>query len=106
MRDLGADAVHTTFYEDGHLLDDNIIRRIATEEERIVVTKDADFRDFFLVKGSPPQVLLITTGNISNKDLMRLLEDNYHIIAQLFDDGNNMIVLNRNSVAAYLASDF
>ncbi|MEZ5040307.1 MAG: DUF5615 family PIN-like protein [Saprospiraceae bacterium] len=101
LKDLGADAIHTTYFENGHLLDDGEIIKIAAKEDRIVVTKDSDFRDYLLLKGSPPSLLLIKTGNILNKDLIQLIQQNYIAISKLFEDGNNMIVIDRQNITAY-----
>lgn len=101
LKDLGADAIHTTYFEDGHLLDDREIIKIAIEEDRIVVTKDSDFRDHLLLKGSPPNLLLIKTGNIANKGLIQLIQQNYNAISKLYEEGNNMIVIDRQSITAY-----
>jgi len=42
---------------------------IADEEERVVMTKDADFVTSFLLHRHPKKLLLISTGNISNREL-------------------------------------
>lgn len=42
-------------------------------EQRVVITKDADFIYSFLVLGQPHKLLLISTGNIANTELMTLL---------------------------------
>lgn len=105
LNDWGMDAIHTTYFKDGHLLDDASIRKIAVEEGRIIVTKDADFRDYFLLKGSPPDILMIKTGNILNKDLIQLLERNFQAISRLFEEGNNMVVIDRQSITAYEGND-
>lgn len=82
-------------------MDDGSIRKIAVEEGRIIVTKDADFRDYFLLKGSPPDILMIKTGNILNKDLVQLLQRNFPAISKLFEEGSNMVVIDRQSITAY-----
>jgi predicted nuclease of predicted toxin-antitoxin system len=41
----GYDALHTTFFENGHLLKDAEISIIAKNENRIIITKDSDFLD-------------------------------------------------------------
>ena len=105
LNDWGADAIHTTYFKDGHLLDDGSIRKIAVEESRIIVTKDADFRDYFLLKGSPPNILLIKTGNILNNDLIQLFRRNFQIISDLFEEGNNMVVVDWQSITAYKSND-
>ena len=99
---LETDAVHTTNYLSGHLMADKEIIQKAIDEERIVVSKDADFRDYFLVKGSPPRILLIKTGNISNKNLFKLITKSLPTIQKLFDDGNNMLVLETENITSYI----
>lgn len=101
LNDWGAGAIHTTYFDEGHLLDDASIRNIAVMENRIVVTKDADFRDYFFLKGSPPKVLLIRTGNILNKDLILLLQHNFQAISKLFDEGKGMVMIDGQNITAY-----
>ena len=48
----GLDAVHTTNDPNGHLMNDKKIRQIAVAEERIIITKDSDFYDYFILKES------------------------------------------------------
>ncbi len=47
---------------------------LSLDEKRIVVTKDADFVQSFLLQGRPHKLLLVSTGNISNNDLLTLFE--------------------------------
>ncbi len=46
---------------------------MADREQRVVVTKDADFVDAHVLRGRPAKLLLISTGNISNRDLEALV---------------------------------
>lgn len=101
LKALGADAIHTTYFLDGHLLDDVKIIEIAIKQERIVLTKDSDFQDNFLLKGAPPKVLLLKLGNISNKDLFKIIESVYTMVEQLFKDGNGMVVLSKHNITGY-----
>ncbi|MCX6911434.1 MAG: hypothetical protein NTY01_25785 [Verrucomicrobia bacterium] len=41
-----------------------------------MVTKDSDFVTSFLLRGTPSKLLLISTGNITNDALSRLLAAN------------------------------
>ncbi|MEC4884839.1 MAG: DUF5615 family PIN-like protein, partial [Scytonema sp. PMC 1070.18] len=41
------------------------INALSIKENRIVITKDKDFLDSFLVNKQPFKLLLVTTGNIS-----------------------------------------
>ena len=62
--------------------DQEIIAR-AKRDERIVVSKDADFVQSFLIAGEP-SLLLISTGNISNAELEKLLRANLSGIEAAF----------------------
>jgi len=42
----------------------------------VVVTKDEDFVTQFLLRGAPPKLLLVSTGNISNDTLSDLVAMN------------------------------
>jgi predicted nuclease of predicted toxin-antitoxin system len=46
---------------------------VADRDQRAVVTKDADFVDGHLLRGRPARLLLVSTGNISNRDLEALV---------------------------------
>ena len=64
LNELGFDASHTTYFTNGHLLSDLQIRKIAIAENRIIVSKDSDFWDYYLLKGSPPKVFLFSSTSI------------------------------------------
>ena len=59
---------------------DTTILEVAAREQRVVVTKDADFVDSFVLRGRPKKLLLISTGNITNADLEALLRPNLDAI--------------------------
>jgi predicted nuclease of predicted toxin-antitoxin system len=69
----GCDAVHTLDLPDGNRTTDQQISDAADREQRVVVTKDADFVDSHVLQGRPAKLLLISTGNISNRDLEALV---------------------------------
>jgi predicted nuclease of predicted toxin-antitoxin system len=69
----GCDAVHTLDLPDGNRTTDEQVNEVADREQRVVVTKDADFVDSHVLRGQPAKLLLISTGNISNQDLERLM---------------------------------
>ena len=70
--ELGHDVVHTSELPDGNRTPDRKITRIAEVQDRIVVTKDRDFVDGHLLSGAPRRLLLVSTGNIRNDDLIDL----------------------------------
>jgi predicted nuclease of predicted toxin-antitoxin system len=69
----GCDAVHTLDLPDGNRTTDQQIIELADREQRAVVTKDADFVDSHILYGRPAKLLLVSTGNISNRDLEALM---------------------------------
>ncbi len=69
----GGDAVHTLDLPDANRTTDQQIVELAEREQRVVVTKDADFVDSHILSGQPAKLLLISTGNISNRELEALL---------------------------------
>lgn len=81
----GHDAVHTLDLPKRNRTSDSEILEIADQEDRIVVTKDDDFVQSFLLAGRPPKLLLVATGNISNSELERLIGANLAMITHAFE---------------------
>jgi predicted nuclease of predicted toxin-antitoxin system len=73
LRQAGHDAVHTLDLPRGNRTRDAQINEIAAREQRVVVTKDADFVNSFIVSRRPAKLLLVSTGNITNADLEALV---------------------------------
>lgn len=85
LQQLGHDALHTLDLPDQNRSSDETLIQVAAAEARIVITKDSDFVDSFLLVRRPPQLLLISTGNISNRELERLFLDNLAQIVTGFE---------------------
>jgi predicted nuclease of predicted toxin-antitoxin system len=94
----GFDAIHVMNCPNGALTSDREIVTIATEEARIIITKDSDFMDFYLLKGYPPAVLLLQLGNIKNNELFSILDKHIAQISSLFADQTNFLVLQKNKI--------
>ena len=84
LNSKGFDTIHTDDLPDKERTSDNQIREISIREGRIVVTKDSDFLDSHYIKNIPEKLLLISTGNIRNKELFHLFANNLHQIIQMF----------------------
>jgi predicted nuclease of predicted toxin-antitoxin system len=69
----GCDAFHTLDLPDGNRTTDQRIIEVADREQRAVVTKDADFVDSHILQARPARLLLISTGNITNRELEALM---------------------------------
>lgn len=101
LRWKGFDAVHTTHFPDGHLLQDIEIGTIAGVEDRIIVTKDVDFPDSFFLRGAPPRIIHLKLGNIKNRELTAFLEMRWVLIERLLRQDFGMIVVNREQLIVY-----
>lgn len=97
----GHDSIHTTYFKDGHLLQDAEISEIAKREFRIIVTKDNDFLERYVLRGSPPKVLLIQFGNIKNEDLINLFEKELPKVVNLFEQDSNLVIFNKDKLISY-----
>ena len=65
---------------------DDDIWNYALENGCIIITKDNDFLDLLELKGFPPKVVLIKTGNNSSKILAELIVDAKQQIEDLKND--------------------
>lgn len=74
LNSFGHDAIHTLDLPEKNRTSDEALLRVAATEQRVLVTKDEDFVDSFLLRGLPPKLLFVTTGNIRNQDLLLLFE--------------------------------
>lgn len=80
------DAKHTLELPKQNATPDQEIINIADHEDRIVISKDSDFLDNYILQGQPKKLLIVSTGNINNNDLVRLFERNIETIKSLFED--------------------
>lgn len=94
------DVIHTDDMPNRERTKDSEIRKLADKEKRIVITKDLDFFDSYILIGSPIKLLWISTGNIKNKDLIKLFEKNFEEIIRLFSC-YNLIELSNEAIIGY-----
>jgi predicted nuclease of predicted toxin-antitoxin system len=85
LRDAGHEATHTLDLPLGNSTPDYVINELSIHEGYIVITKDADFVNSFLLHQRPHKLLLISTGNIRNLELELLLMSNLENIAEKFE---------------------
>lgn len=86
--EAGFDAIHTLDLPNGNRTTDAEIIALATREARVVVTKDSDFVNSFILTRQPPKLLLISTGNIPNSQLENLLARHLTDIASVFQSSD------------------
>jgi predicted nuclease of predicted toxin-antitoxin system len=62
--------------------DDVDIWLYATENSFVIVTKDADFSDMGVVRGSPPKVLWLRLGNCTTSQIETVLRTRFTAIEE------------------------
>ena len=101
LNDAGHDALHTSELAEGNRTTDAQIAVVADGEGRVVVTKDRDFRDGHLLRGSPRRLMVVATGSITNAGLLALFEVNLGAIvsalgeAEFVELGRETMVVHR-----------
>jgi predicted nuclease of predicted toxin-antitoxin system len=76
LRDQGLNVKHVNELPDKWNTKDSVISRFCDENDFVILTKDKDFKDSFLLKRKPKKVLKVNLGNISNEQLIQILSDN------------------------------
>src|SRR5437016_5998002 len=69
LKQAGLEAIHTLDLPLRNRTPDSVINEHSINEQYVVVTKDSDFVESFLLSRQPWKLLLISTGNIRNADL-------------------------------------
>jgi len=100
LREAGYEVIHTLDLPEGNCTQDAQINRLSLEQQWIVVSKDSDFVDSFLIQGKPYQLLLIATGNITNFELENLFLNHFDEIVDLFKL-HRFIELNRTMIIVH-----
>src|SRR3954452_22845390 len=85
LRVAGHDALHTFDLPAANRTTDEEINELSARDLRVVITKDTDFVDSFLLFHRPYKLLLISTGNIANADLEELFVAEIPAIAAAFE---------------------
>ena len=99
LREAGHDARHTLELRLGNRTPDHTLVELAALEQRVVVTKDSDFVQSFLLNGEPA-LFLISTGNIANDDLERLLHRELGAVERAFTD-HRFVELRRDALVLH-----
>ena len=96
LREKGFDAVHTTELPNGNDTTDSEINRVSLAENRIVISKDADFMTVSPPK-EPHKLLHVKTGNIKNSKLLELFEKNLELIVNELDE-SSVVQISQNFI--------
>lgn len=95
--EIGHDAIHTQELPRRNRTTDREINQLSEAESRVVITKDVDFVNSFILSHKPYKLLLVSTGNITNAELETLFVTHVSSITAAFAT-HSFIELNRNSL--------
>lgn len=97
LQSKGHNAIHvTTLLTNEHVPDGYICER-SMAELRVVITKDTDFFNTYLIKQQPYKLIYVTTGNLKNRQLMDLFRAS---LDQLVSSLEKAQVIEINQLAA------
>ncbi|MEZ2232585.1 MULTISPECIES: DUF5615 family PIN-like protein [unclassified Microcoleus] len=94
------DTIHTRDLPLKNATSDTEINTISIQDSRVVITKDSDFFDTFLIRQEPYKLLLVTTGNITNAELEALFQSNLPQLVQLFSQ-HSLIEMSRDAIIVH-----
>lgn len=97
----GFETTHTLDLPQGNRTTDQFLVTLSLKEQCVIITKDSDFVESFLLKHEPWKLLLVSTGNIGNDELLRLFQLNIDQLAEAFTTFD-FIELNRTSMICHL----
>jgi predicted nuclease of predicted toxin-antitoxin system len=101
LKQAGFEATHTLDLPEGNRTTDQVLITLLIASGSVLVTKDSDFVQSFLLKREPWKLLLVSTGNISNDDLINLFQHNIDQIAESFKTFD-FLELNRTNLITHL----
>lgn len=81
----GHDTVHISGVLNGWTTGDREIATFADAENRVIVSKDKDFRNLQLAVGVTRKLLRLRIGNIANRELLQLVGSRIDDIALALD---------------------
>ncbi len=96
----GFDSIHTLNLPGKNKTKDSQIAKQANSEQRIVISKDVDFLESFILKSEPQKLIMVRTGNITNKELIKLFDVNLDLIIKMISR-SDLIEINQTEIAEH-----
>jgi len=82
----GYDSLHTLDLPNQNMTKDSQINQISIDEYRIVISKDLDFIESLLISNKPYKLIYISTGNITNNQLLEIFSQNIEKIVEYISE--------------------
>lgn len=95
------EAIHALDILHGARTKDADIRRYADMHEMILLTKDKDFVTSHAFLRSPKRLIKINLGNLSNSELLHIVDKNWMSISGIISRAEYMIELDRIGIVLH-----
>ena len=100
LNELGYNSIHVDSLINGDESSDVEIINYADSNNLIVVTKDSDFFHSHSLQNKPAKLLLVSTGNIKNRQLLDIFRKNHSRTHKLFETVN-FLEINSSGIASH-----
>jgi len=97
LNNLGFECIHINTILDKWFTSDNNIAEFSDLKDFILITKDFDFKNSFLVKKTPKKLVKINLGNISNIQLIEIFNRYVAEIEAINNNQNQFMIEIDNS---------
>lgn len=97
LRAKGYDTVHVSTLSTGIRILDGYFCERSMAESRVVISKDSDFFNTYLIKKEPYKLLYITTGNLRNRPLLDLFRASFAKLQEALSNAS-VVELNQNTL--------
>jgi len=96
--EAGHDVLHTLDLPDENFTKDRQINQISINEKRIVISKDLDFMESLLISDKPYKLLMVSTGNLTNKLLFDLFKNHLEDIILYLKENRLVEITNKEII--------
>lgn len=99
LNSLGYETIHVNEILDKWFTKDKEISSYTDSNDLILITKDSDFKNSFVINQTPRKLIKINLGIISNQELIKTLTDNLEFILKLNVTKRFLVEISSNYVA-------
>jgi len=93
----GYDSIHTLELPNANKSQDSELNQISLQEKRVLISKDMDFIESLIISDKPYKLIYISTGNITNKQLLQIFNTNIKSIVRLLEI-NRLIEISNSTI--------
>lgn len=92
LNNKGFECVHINTILDKWFTSDSTIAKYSNENNFILITKDFDFKNSFLLNKTPKKLIKINLGNISNRELIEIFDRSISEIETINNNYNQYMI--------------